>query len=137
MDLQAIMDTISETARSTRKDYHLTLEGLIEIIRSLENQDLTVVLDYDGTISVGSLDSYRGYYADLALEPSLTPIPAKKLLIILLSAWGSTFEGYKGGDFKMEGDTPLWVAAYGNTGRALMDAVVLGEHLVLITKDIG
>lgn len=137
MDFQALFDAVSEAARTTRKDYHLTLDKLIAVIENLTDQSIAVVLDYDPEVSVGSTDSYRGYYADMALQPSRTQISADKLYVILKLAHGSTFEGYKGGDFEMEGDTPLWVAAYGSTGRALMGASEVDGRLVLHTKELG
>lgn len=136
MDIQALMNTISDAARSTRKDYHLTLGKLNEVIAGLEDKTIPVVLDYDLTLSVGDFDSYRGYYADLSLDPTSTTITADKLLVKAKMAEGYTFTGYKGGDFPMDADTPLWVAHYGSTGRAIIDAYERDGKLVLITKDL-
>ena len=137
MDFQALMDTISEAARTTRKDYHLTLDKLIKVIEDLEDRNITVVLDYNRELGVGLPESYRGYYADLSLPQARVPATADKLLVMLKSAYGSTFEGYKGGDFEMDGDTPLWIAANGETGRALIDTTVDQGRLVLVTKDLN
>lgn len=136
MDFQALMDTISEAARTTRKDYHLTLDKLIKVIEDLDDRSIPVVVDYDHTTGIDSVDSYRGYYADLSLLPTKTVSTADRLYVMLKSAYGSTFEGYKGGDFVMDGDTPLWVAAYGNTGPAVIGAYVDGGKLILQTKDL-
>lgn len=48
------------------------------------------------------------------------------------------FTGYKGGDFTMTGDTPLWRASYGDTGEAIMDLQPhrSGSALILITKKV-
>ena len=35
---------------------------------------------------------------------------------VLEDAIGETFTGYKGGEFKMDGDTPVYYAPYGSTG---------------------
>ena len=136
MDIQALMDAISDGARTARKDYHLTLESMSDKILELGDKSIPVVLDYDRTQSVGDLDSYRGYYADLAFQPTSTIETADKVLVRLKLAHGSTFEGYKGGEFLMDGDTPLWVAHYGSTGRAIIDMQLDNGQLVLITKDI-
>lgn len=137
MDIQALMDAISDGARTARKDYHVKLDDMAGWIMALEDKAIPVVLDYDRTKSIGSLGSYRGYYADLAFNPSDTIETADKVLVRLKLAHGSTFEGYKGGDFLMEGDTPLWVAHYGSTGRAVIDMHLDNGQLVLITKDVG
>jgi hypothetical protein len=34
----------------------------------------------------------------------------------LRAANGATFHGYKGGEYEMDDDTPLWVANHGNSG---------------------
>lgn len=61
--------------------------------------------------------SYRGYYDHLAIgwtEKSYGPehhwIPVPMLLVELKDAVGKSFEGYKGGDYTMTRDTPVWVA---------------------------
>ena len=136
MDFQAMFDTISTAARDTRKNYHLTLDGLGAIIEALEDKTIPVVVDYNKFVGVNSLDSYRGYYEDLALEPTSHPITAEQLYVKLKQAHGATFTGYKGGEFKMDGDTPLWVAEYGNTGRAAIDAKVVDGRLVIQTKEV-
>jgi hypothetical protein len=74
--------------------------------------------------------SYRGYYSDLALDSKDEPTTAGELLAILKRALGETYGGYKGGDFVMGADTPLWMASYGSTGRAII-ALIDG---VLATK---
>lgn len=136
MDFQKMFDTMSAAARDTRKNYHLTLDSFSAIIEGLADKTIPVVVDYNKHVGVGSLDSYRGYYADLALEPTSTPITAEQLYVKLKQAHGTTFTGYKGGDFEMDGDTPLWVAEYGSTGRAAIGAAVVDGQLVIQTKDL-
>lgn len=82
-----------------------------------------------------TVNSYRGYYDHLALgwsEPSGWPTVAT-VLAELQSAIGKTFEGYKGGDYKMDRDTPLWVANYSHSGgTGIVSITVEGEHSVII-----
>jgi hypothetical protein len=61
-----------------------------------------------------AIDSWRGNYADLALEPAEgIRHTVNELLALLHGADGDEFQGYKGGTFTMNRDTPVWVDAYG------------------------
>lgn len=137
MDIQKLFDTISESARDTRKNYHMTIDSLTEVIAALPDRTIPVVFDYDTDQSVSDIDSYRGYYADLALTPDTDIISAEQLYVKLKQAHGAEFTGYKGGEFVMDGDTPLWAAYYGSTGPAIVDAKVIDGRLVLVTKTIN
>jgi hypothetical protein len=65
--------------------------------------------------------SYRGYYAELALEEDDGPTRAGDLLEMLHGANGSTYTGGKGGDFVMDRSTPVWlVLEEGMTGRPIL-----------------
>lgn len=85
-------------------------------------------------VNVGDIDSYRGYYSDLAIEPGY---PEEREVAdvydMLNAAIGSTFEGYKGGDFVMHADTPVWVSLYGNTSGIGVTGVVATNRLAVIT----
>ena len=69
---------------------------------------------------LGRPDSYRGYYCDLSFEPAETQQGAAELLAICEGCMGRVFQGYKGGDYVMGELTPLWFAAYGESGDRLM-----------------
>ena len=64
-----------------------------------------------------SFCSYRGYYPELALgyctEVECRSLTVEDLLKEALECVGKTFTGYKGGEFKMDETTPLWVSNYG------------------------
>lgn len=138
MDIQALMNTISDVARDTRKSYHMTIDSLTEMLEHLHDRTIPVYFDFGVKTSVGDLDSYRGYYSDLSLQPSDHVITAEQLYVKLKQAHGQTFEGYKGGKFVMDGDTPLWTAHYGDaSGIAIIDARVDSGRLLLITKTIN
>lgn len=64
--------------------------------------------------------SYRGYYSDLAFELFDGTRKAKDLLDECIESMGERFDGYKGGEFLMERNTPVWVAEWGCTGKRLM-----------------
>lgn len=72
---------------------------------------------------VPSLDphSYRGYYDDLAFDPTIEKITVETALKILTEGClGKTFSGYKGGDYVMGLETPVWWAEYGREGMRIM-----------------
>lgn len=123
----------------TKSENQLDLGRFIE---KLEQMDP----DHDVTFEFASLeptdfDSYRGYYSDLALgftDGATTKTPlVKDLLTLAKEAVGKTFEGYKGGSYKMGVKTPLWVANYGQSGStAIVDVVNIGWKCVIKTEFI-
>lgn len=132
MDLQKLVDAMGEQGRLTRGKYQLTLGGLIA---RLSEADPELPVRFDNGSNPGEFDSYRGYYSDLMIQPGAICTVAD-LLARAKAAVGETFEGYKGGDFRMGNDTPLWCSTYGCTGPAIMDAVDSGGEVVLVTKEI-
>lgn len=134
MNIENMLEAMTAGMRSTRAQYHLTLGEAITRLQGL-HPDHLVTFDYDENVSPGDVDSYRGYYEDLAIEPSASECRASELLSLLDDALGKTFTGYKGGDFVMKEDTPLWCAEYGDCGRAITGLRVEAHGVVLETKD--
>lgn len=134
--IQAMFDAMSNAARHTRSVYHLTLGKAIDGLSAYAD-DKPVRFDIGG--SPGRAISYRGYYSDLALTPNGALDTVGALLHELRDALGQTFEGYKGGDFLMEADTPLWFAAYGAPSgcRAIIGIETDEGGVVLLTKDVS
>jgi len=87
-----------------------------ELIAKLESKrpDDSVVFDFDN-MHPTSLCSWRGSYDELAIEYSNKGelLTVDTFLTMLKSAVGATYEGYKGGEFVMGRQTPLWVDNYG------------------------
>lgn len=133
MDIQKFVDDMNKLDQRTRSGYHLTLGGLIKALRNAP-EDMPVRFD-DGR-NPGCLDSYRGYYVDLALSQDESPITCGELSAIADDAVGGIFQGYKGGDFTMDEDTPLWAAEYGDLGSAIMDAKIIDGVMILMTKQV-
>lgn len=75
----------------------------------------------DAIISNVSLKvhSYRGDYAQAALEPYGDPIPARDLASALRSQLGTNMVGHKGGDFPVDPLRAVYIANEGCTGRAI------------------
>lgn len=108
-----------------------TVQGLIDML--LPYYDVTPDADVYvfGEVKLdGSLMSYRGYYDHLALGYCLDDwnneecgITVKGLVKKLRHAIGQTFEGYKGGDFTMGPQTPVWLANYGRSQGGVITGV--------------
>lgn len=135
MDLQKMIDAMGRISSQERSNYHLRLGDLVAALEA-ETDEFPVVYDFDEA-SPSAPESYRGYYSDLSFPPSPAPMTVGELLKEAKDAIGHTFEGYKGGDFEMDTDTPLWASPYGSSnGRAIMSVGKIGDRLVLSTKVI-
>ena len=119
MDMQALFDGLSMQWQKERAETQMTLGKLIEALKSMP-EGVEVA-------NLKSAHSYRGYYCDLAFERHDGTRPTKELLRECKEAMGQVFEGYKGGDFMMGANTPVWVAKYGSLGEKLMGIYANGE----------
>jgi hypothetical protein len=128
------MDAEEALERATKHQPAFQIMRLGQLIAVLKGcklaergRECCVRLDYPACLT-GSVDSYRGYYEDLALgydwsEEKAEPTIAK-LLETLEWANGSTYSGWKGGEFKMHEDTRLWID---NSGTCFGVAIVGAE----------
>lgn len=132
MNFQDLANAISDAARDTRSDYHLTLS---QLIKKLEGVSPGLSVRFSSGGAPGDADSYRGYYSDLAFEPTERDVTVGDLLDRAKSALNATFGGYKGGNFVMGPETPLWAARYGDCGLAIVDFQSDGTEVILRTKD--
>lgn len=112
-NIQEYINTMSKAWRADRSLTQMTLGQLIARLEEFPTGKQVENIDYP--------HSYRGYYSDLAFEHKHGTQSVESLLSILKTrCLNKTFEGYKGGDFKMDENTPLWIAEYGNTGKKIM-----------------
>jgi hypothetical protein len=84
----------------------------------------------------GQPHSYRGYYDQIAFAPDGGSESAKDLAARVADSVGATFTGWKGGEFTMDENTPVWIAHEGSSGDALIGLLLVdgdgeGEVLVL------
>lgn len=122
--MQELINQILKEAQDQRKaSVQFSLNDLIDRLEQLP-QDMLILL--------GDADSYRGYYSDLAFEPLYDAYArtVKDALYEVENAHGKTFTGYKGGEFTMDGDTPVWYSHYGDTGSAIVGISDEGEILL-------
>lgn len=85
----------------------MTLEELINRLKELPPD-----LRMDG---LRNPHSYRGYYCELAFERDNKKY-VSEVLEEALRCVNQVFEGYRGGDYIMHMDTPVWIANYSCTG---------------------
>lgn len=106
-----------------------------EIIDALDGiaDDTFVQFDFGGFEPTG-IDSYRGYYSDLALGFDREGMKVGALRAELQDADGGTFEGYKGGEYRMDRSTPVWVANYGRSHGVAVVAVETREKWRVILR---
>lgn len=112
------------------------------LIAALEQRpkDETVRFDFCGRYPT-KLQSYRGYYDQLALghaghydsDNPPDPPTVASLLAELRSAIGKTFTGWKGGDFRMDKSTTVWIDNPGECNGTAIVSVVGNGYATLIT----
>lgn len=90
------------------------------LIEWLEQQNPDAVVPH----GFGQPRSYRGYYDQLAFEP-LENARLGDMLNYARSALGTTFEGYKGGEYTMDEWTECWIAKYGFSGGDMIGPTLL------------
>jgi len=134
----------------SEKGLQLTLGELItklekadskfESSRDEEMHDKHVEFDFCSRYTK-KLSSYRGYYRDLAIEPTDDNEERKtvnEFLEMLKKALGKEFTGYKGGQFEMDENTVIWAADWGySTGTAISGVRETGTRIILQTNRIS
>jgi len=87
---------------------------LKHLIETLKKHDPNLVVPH----GFGFPHSYRGYYEDLAFIPREN-VTVGSMLWDAEVALGSTYQGWKGGDFRMVEYTEVWLADEGHEGESL------------------
>ena len=112
MDTQSLINLLTSLSQKNRAKTQMTLGGLIARLQQLDQS-----LEMEGLYGP---HSFRGYYCDIAFERGDHKLKVSEVLQTVRRCKGKTFVGYKGGNFKMVKDTPVWIAAYGGCGPRLM-----------------
>lgn len=134
-EIQILVDTMCEMTKLERSNYHLTLGELIDKLKQF-NKKMIVKIDFNN-LSPAAAMSYRGYYSDLAFDWSNDDINVQDFLDICKNTINTELEGYKGGEFLMESNTPVWIDEYSIAmGCAVMDIKICGNVVKIITKHI-
>lgn len=111
-ELEFLLSSMKKVLRDDRANTQMTLGTLLKSLGDMRDHDLVEGLK--------NSHSYRGYYEDLAFEPAGEAMNVCDLIVICRSAMGKTFEGYKGGEYKMDETTPVWIAERGESGKKLI-----------------
>lgn len=140
MDITGALNLMMDVERQSRSRYHLTLGGLINFLQiklAQGNGETPVVFSDNFMLFPTSVGSYRGYYSDLAIETdgiAECGCDVEGLLDILLDTLDQELTGYKGGEFTMGEDTPLWRANYGQApSDAIVDVTMHGGNKIVLT----
>ena len=155
MDFQTMIQNAvaADRARELADSPQLLLGELILKLESVSNKDLPLYVDLLDKKPMG-IDSWRGSYAELAIQTEgfgsyngdevthefesgnfynsvsigkENPTVAE-WIEVLKEAVGKTFTGYKGGDYLMSKNTPVWLAEYGNSSFKLDDKEIDTEN---------
>src|SRR5687768_754993 len=113
----------------------MTLGALIDALKS-HDPSKRAYFDFVHFQPEG-VHSYRGYYDHLAIGYGRDGRTVGQLLELCEGAVGKTFEGYKGGDYTMTRDTPVWVANHNESGgTAIVRVRDEGWRVLLETASI-
>ena len=114
----------------------ITLGAIMDGLKKAE-PGLPVYFDWC-RLNPGRFCSYRGYYEDLALgfeDSRYKSVTVGELLQACEEIEGKILEGWKGGDYKMTRETPVWVANSGqSTGWAIVGVDVDEYRVILKTQ---
>ena len=98
----------------------------------------TVALKNESKISHwGDIASYRGYYAEVAVDEGYKAKSVSEVTSDLLGVIGRTFGGYKGGEYTMSKFTNVYFATWGNLGPVTSRAYVDDETVFIVCLEEG
>ncbi|MFJ2206016.1 hypothetical protein [Streptomyces microflavus] len=97
---------------------------LDELLTALGHADQALILPN----GFDNPHSYRGYYDELAFEPTEN-ITVADMAAAAWAAMDETFEGYKGGQYTMTGDTDCWLSYEGSAGGEEITTELLATFL--------
>lgn len=118
-----------------------SLGGLIDALKPF-NGESVVECDFAGFVpDLESIGSWRGVYAHLAIGFEQTHWINRPTVAALRTALeavvGNTYEGYKGGSYRMDRDTPIWMDNRGQaTSTAIVGVEFVGHKAILQTAKV-
>lgn len=138
-------DRLNESEQLTLGELILKIEPLIakqEEVKKKYDHEATVFFDFCDTFPT-HLHSWRGSYNELAIGwnggqygNDNKPMEVSKFLEMLKEAIGKTYQGWKGGDFKMGKNTPIWISDDGmGSNNGIIDIRDDEYRIILITSE--
>ena len=114
------------------------IDNLLEVIpQGVKMKYLDKVVKYDFNPNVKSLklDSWRGIYSELTLDYDTggkETTLGELLKDLEISIKGKVFRGYKGGEFRMNIDTPVWADPSGMYNERMIIGVEDTDDCIML-----
>lgn len=116
----------------------LTLGTLTDALKACDASEVRIAAPK--RIVPVRLDSYRGYYSDLAIDYRTIDYDVGDRLTmsrvafikLLHSADRKTFIGYKGGEYFMNRDTDIWISTYGECSGMRISGVQVDNNIAYL-----
>jgi len=133
--LQEAMDHFHKESFKTASENFLTIGELVDLLRGFDQES-----HITGVVAEG--DSYRGSYDYFYLETfqydggNEETTVGELLNYLEEEVLGHVFTGYKGGDYTMVADTPIFLSTYGtSSGHVFLGAKEVGNKVYPILMD--
>ena len=128
---QAMVDAILKPHREARGRDTMSLGDIIAALKKAKPDAYVLTYPIED-LKLTTLASWRGIYEHLAIGYELCDgawgFKAADLLAECEAAIGQTFTGYKGGDYVMGLNTPVWLANYGRSPSSTIDRIVIDDN---------
>lgn len=149
MEIQEYLEAATKKMReaSFANSSQLTLGELLALLEKIpteygsDKSPVSIEFDFGSAYPTG-FSSWRGAYAEVAINYQLSGYDGndvqfdskdlKDFVTELRETIGKTFTGWKGGDFTMTADTPVWVANGGNVGNTGVVGVRNDDYTVVL-----
>ncbi len=124
-----ILTDLCKASRKAKFDAspQLSVGEFVLMLENLEDQKAWIFIDLGSmTGNPTEFDSFRGYYDELALGVNLdygNYCTVEDLLLKAKAVIGKEFSGWKGGEYIMNKNTPLWVDNPGNCSNAMITGI--------------
>ena len=119
----------------------MSANDIIEKLKEFESTNKLVVIEMNNEIYTSDFDadSWRGSYSLPAIGYSYdnSGVSIETAIDNLNEANGREVTGYKGGEYQLNADDPIFVANYGesNNCTAIIDVVEIENYIVCLTKE--
>lgn len=135
--MTAVASSAHMTAMTETQTRFLTLGEITDALAELSATMRAFVMMGGELLSPDGVDSYRGNYHDLAIEPVNTSYArtVADLLGCLIAADGQTYEGYKGGDYLMHRQTAVAVSQYSLCSQDYVTGVEVRDGAAVVVTE--
>ena len=119
----------------------MSANDIIEKLKEFESTNKLVVIEMNNELYTSNFDadSWRGSYdlPSISYREDDSGVSIETAIYNLNEVNGMEVTGYKGGDFTLSGDDPIFVANYGksNNCTAIIDVIEIENYIVCLTKE--